>query len=128
MKFWTQLQDKFKAFTETPDYKSLKIIIPIILVATVLVLYLAANPIAISIKYDESAYDNYTANRESGYSFHSTDSGKFYTTHDIHPFDVKVVYLFGGSEDLVEAFDNGNITIDDLDRLGFDYWFKSNDK
>lgn len=128
MKFWTQSNNQNNTSDNIPTGKLLKIIIPIILVAIVLVVYLGLNPIALSIRYDSCAYDNYISQRESGYSFHTTQSGRFYTTHGIHPLDVEVVYLFGESEDLVEAFDNGNISIDDLDRLEFDYWFKSNDR
>lgn len=128
MKFWTQLENKVKAFDAMPAGKKLKIIIPIILVVIVVVSYLATNPIVLSIRYDECAYDHYVEQREYGCSFYTTESGTFYTTHGIDPFDVEIVYLFAESEDLWEAFDNGNITIEDLDRLDFDYWFMPNNK
>ena len=128
MKFWSQLKNKVNAFNEMPTGKQLKVIIPIILVVIVLGAYLFSNPIVLSISYDEDAYDNYAEQREYGCSFYTTDSGTFYTTHGAHAFSIKVNYLLAPSEDLWEAFDNGNITIDDLDRLDFDYWFKSNDK
>lgn len=128
MKFWSQFVNKVKGFDEMSAGKKLKVIIPIVLVAVVLALYLVLNPIVLSISYDDNAYDQYVANRKSGVSFYTTESGTFYTTHGIHPFDIKVNYLLLPSEDLWEAFDNGNITIEDLEHLDFDYWFMPNDK
>ena len=127
MKFWSQLKAKLKAYGETPDGKALKVVLPIALLVMVLAIYLITNPVALSIEYDEYAYDNYVENRTCGISFYRTESGTFYTAHGINPFDVEINYLLMPSENLWVAFDNGNITIDDLDRLGFDYWFKPND-
>ena len=126
MEFWSQLKNKANDFSKTPDGKQLKVIIPIMLAICFVVLYLVSNPIVLSITYDDGAYDNYSDQRKYGCSFYSTDSRTYYTTHGIDPFCVEVNYLFAPSEDLWEAFDNGNITVDDLDRLDFDYWSQSN--
>ena len=127
MKFWSQLKEKEKTADEMPTGKQMKVIIPIILVVIVLGVYLFSNPIVLSISYDDDAYDNYVEQREYGCSFYTTDSGTFYTTHGAHAFSIKVNYLLSPSEDLYEAFENGHITIEDLDRLDFDYWFMPND-
>lgn len=127
MKFWSQLKNKVNAFNEMPTGKQLKVIIPIILIVIVLGVYLFSNPIVLSISYDDDAYDDYVEQREYGCSFYTTDSGTFYTTHGAHAFSIKVNYLLSPSEDLYEAFENGHITIEDLDRLDFDYWFMPND-
>ena len=128
MKFWTQLKTNLKVFGETPDGKKLKVILPFILIIMVMAIYLASNPIVLSIEYSEGAYDNYVENRTYGMSFYTTESGTFYTTHGISAWSIEVNYLFAPSENLWKAFDNGHITIEDLDRLDFDYWFKPNDK
>ena len=125
MKFWSQLNDQSNASDKNPISKKTKVLIGLAVVVFITYLCLLVNPIAISISYDDSAYDSYDEQRKCGTSFYSTESGTFYTTHGIDPFDIEVHYLLAPSEDLREAFENGNITIEDLDRLGFDYWFKS---
>ena len=124
----TTTKTNFKAFSKTAPGKALAILVPVMLAFLILIATLIANPRAISISYDEGAYDTYDAKRNKGYSFYTTDSGSFCTTHGINPDDIQVEYLFAPSEDLFEAFENGNITIKDLDRLGFEYWFYANGK
>ena len=125
MNFWSQSKNKSEIAPAMPTGKLLKVIVPMILAVFVLVTYLSCNPVVLSIRYNEDAYDNYVEERTYGCSFYSTESGTFYTTHGIDAFDIEVNYLFAPSEDLWEAFDNGNITIEDLDRLDFDYWFQA---
>lgn len=126
MNIWTTVKERLKAFGKTREGKTAKVIIPAVLVAFILIAALASNPRAISISYDDCAYDSYVSKRNNGYSFYTTDTGSFCTTHGIDPEDIQVHYFLAPSETLWDAFDNGNITIDDLDRLEFDYWFYSN--
>ena len=127
MTFRSQLNDQSNASDKKPISKKATVLIGLAVIVFITYLYLLFNPIAISISYDDGAYDYYDEHRKCGTSFYSTESGTFYTTHGIDPFDIKVHYLLAPSEDLREAFENGSITIEDLDRLGFDYWFKSKD-
>lgn len=125
---WAELKTTIATTEGMPTAKQLKIIIAVFVIIAVMLSYLNANPVVLSITMDDSAYDNYLEQREAGYSFHSTSTGTFYTTHGIHPFSVTVNYLLAPSENLLEAFENEHITIDDLERLDFDYWFKAKDK
>lgn len=84
-----------------------------------------ADPIVIDIREEGTEF---VGGKEPGkiFSFYydEFDGAWYYLTSGDLPYDVTVVYLNNRKETLIEALDEGHITIDDLDRFDIDYVVK----
>lgn len=126
MNIIAKIKKAAQTFEELPPHKQLVIVGVGMLILCLILVYFVKNPIVTDIGCDETYHyriDGSRFQKYEGYSFHEDEYGTYYTTYGCPPFGVEVCYFFGLlRENLVDAFDEGHITLDDLDRLGFEYF------